>query len=135
LLCFIMFCDSLFIITIYGSYYGYVTFRPRRLAPLFVPCRFAPGCFAPVPFHPRPFRLRNLQCAQKCGSNFYTKCHKMALSKSQICSILQHSILEFFQKNMFRRFFKQFLAPICALKFVEMLLEGFSYTLSIMVVN
>jgi hypothetical protein len=76
-----------------------------------------------------------IQSAQKCGSNFYTKCHKMALSKSQICSILQHSIFEFFQKNMLRRFSEQFLPPICALKFVEVLLEGFSYVLSIMVVN
>jgi hypothetical protein len=76
-----------------------------------------------------------VQCARKCGSNFYTKCHKMALLKSQICSILQHSILDFFQKNMLRRFSEQFLPPICALKFVEMLLEGFSYTLSIMMVN
>jgi hypothetical protein len=76
-----------------------------------------------------------IQSAQKCGSNFYTNCHKMALSKSQICSILQHSIFEFFQKNMLRRFSEQFLPPICALKFVQMLLEGFSYALSIMVVN
>jgi malate/lactate dehydrogenase len=76
-----------------------------------------------------------IQCAQKCGSNIYTKCHKMALSKSQICSILQHSIFEFFQKNMLRRSSEQFLPPICALKFVEMLLEGFGYALSIMVVN
>jgi hypothetical protein len=53
----------------------------------------------------------------------------------QIWSILQHSIFEFFQKNMLRRFSEQFLPPICALKFVEMLLEGFSYALSIMVVN
>jgi hypothetical protein len=75
-----------------------------------------------------------IQCAQKCGSNIYTKCHKMALSKSQICSILQHSIFEFFQKNMLRSS-EQFLPPICALKFVEMLLEGFGYALSIMVVN
>jgi hypothetical protein len=59
----------------------------------------------------------------------------MALSESQICSILQHSIFEFFQKNKLRRFSEQFLSPICALKFVEMLLEGFSYALSIMVVN
>jgi hypothetical protein len=59
----------------------------------------------------------------------------MALSKSQICSILQHSIFEFFQKNMLRRFYEQFLPPICALKFVKMLLEGFSCALSIMVVN
>jgi hypothetical protein len=82
-------------------------------------------------------RLRGsfIQNAQKCGSNFYTKCHKMALLKSQICSILQHSIFEFFQKNMLRRFSEQFLPPICALKFVEMLLEGFSYALSIMVIN
>jgi hypothetical protein len=72
-----------------------------------------------------------VQCAQKCGTNFYTKCHKMALSKSQICSILQHSIFEF----LLRRFSEQFLPPICALKFVEMLLEGFSYASSIMVVN
>jgi hypothetical protein len=79
--------------------------------------------------------MKLVQCAQKCGSNFYTKCHKMALSKSQICSILQHSIFEFFQKNMLRRFSEQFLPPICALKFVEMLLEGFSYALSITVVN
>jgi hypothetical protein len=64
-----------------------------------------------------------IERAQKCGSNFYTKCHKMALLKSQICSILQHSILEFFQKNMLRRFSEQFLPPICALKFVEMLVE------------
>jgi hypothetical protein len=39
----------------------------------------------------------------------------MALSKakfhSQICSILQHSIFEFFQKNMLRRFSEQFLPP------------------------
>jgi hypothetical protein len=76
-----------------------------------------------------------IQSAQKCGSNFYTKCHKRALSKSQICSISQHSMFEFFQKNMLRRFSEQFLPPICALKFVEMLLEGFSYALSIMVVN
>jgi hypothetical protein len=76
-----------------------------------------------------------IQSVQKCGSNFYTKCHKMALSKSQICSILQHSIFEFFQKNVLRRFSEQFLPPNCALKFVEMLLEGFSYALSIMVVN
>jgi hypothetical protein len=76
-----------------------------------------------------------VQSAQKCGSNFYTKCHKMALSKSQICSILQHSIFEFFEKNMLRRFFEQFLPPICVLKFVEMLLEACSYALSIMVVN
>jgi hypothetical protein len=27
-----------------------------------------------------------LQSAQKCGSNFYTNCHKMALSKGQIQS-------------------------------------------------
>jgi hypothetical protein len=39
-----------------------------------------------------------VQCARKCGSNFYTKCHKMALLKSQICSILQHSILDFFKR-------------------------------------
>jgi hypothetical protein len=58
----------------------------------------------------------------------------MALSKSQIYSILQHSIFEFFQKNKLR-FSEQFLPPICALKFVEMLLEGFTYALSIMVVN
>jgi hypothetical protein len=45
-----------------------------------------------------------VQCAQKCGSNFYTKCHKMALLKSQICSILKHSIFEFFQK-VFRTIF------------------------------
>jgi hypothetical protein len=37
--------------------------------------------------------------------------------------------------NWLRRFSEQFLPPICALKFVEMLLEGFSYALSIMVVN
>jgi hypothetical protein len=36
---------------------------------------------------------------------------------------------------MLRRFSKQFLPPICALKFVEMLLERFGYALSIMVVN
>jgi hypothetical protein len=36
---------------------------------------------------------------------------------------------------MLRRFSEQFLPPICALKFVEMLLEGFSYALSITVVN
>jgi hypothetical protein len=36
---------------------------------------------------------------------------------------------------MLRRFSEQFLPPICALKFVEMLLEEFSYALSIMVVN
>jgi hypothetical protein len=36
---------------------------------------------------------------------------------------------------MLRRFSEQFLPPICALKFVEMLLAGFSYALSIMVVN
>jgi hypothetical protein len=59
----------------------------------------------------------------------------MALSKSQIYSILQHSIFEFFQQNMLRRFSEQFLPLICALKFVQMLLEGFSYALSIMVVN
>jgi hypothetical protein len=29
----------------------------------------------------------------------------MALSKSQICSILQHSIFEFFQKKVFRTIF------------------------------
>jgi hypothetical protein len=36
---------------------------------------------------------------------------------------------------MLRRFSEQFLPPFCALKFIEMLLEGFSYSLSIMVVN
>jgi hypothetical protein len=50
------------------------------------------------------FTTSHLQSAQKCGSNFYTKCHKMALSKSQICSILQHSIFDFFQKNMLSLF-------------------------------
>jgi hypothetical protein len=49
-----------------------------------------------------------IQSVQKCGSNFYTKCHKMALSKSQICSILQHSILDFFQKNVLGGFLKNF---------------------------
>jgi hypothetical protein len=53
----------------------------------------------------------------------------------QICSILQHSNFEFFQKNTLRKFYFLFLPPICALKFVEMLLEGFSYALSITVVN
>jgi hypothetical protein len=80
-------------------------------------------------------QINLIQSAQKCGSNFYTKCHQMALSKNQICSILKHSIFEFFRKNMLRRFSVQFLPPICALKFVEMLPEGFSYALSIMVVN
>jgi hypothetical protein len=46
-----------------------------------------------------------IQCAQKCGSNFYTKCHKMALSKSQICSVLQHSIFEFFQGGFPNNFY------------------------------
>jgi hypothetical protein len=32
---------------------------------------------------------------------------------------------------MLRTFSEQFLPPICVLKFVEMLLEGFSYALSI----
>jgi hypothetical protein len=36
---------------------------------------------------------------------------------------------------MLRWFSEQFLPPIYALKFIEMLLEGFSYALSIMVVN
>jgi hypothetical protein len=36
---------------------------------------------------------------------------------------------------MLRRFSEQLLPLICALKFVEMLFEGFSYALSIMVVN
>jgi hypothetical protein len=54
----------------------------------------------------------------------------MAVSKSQICSILQHSIFDYV-KEVFRTIF----TLDRALKFVEMLLEGFSYALSIMVVN
>jgi hypothetical protein len=52
-------------------------------------------------FIPNKFKydLVCIQSAQKCGSNFYTKCHKMALSKSQI--FLQSCNIQFL--NFFKR--------------------------------